>query len=483
MLASWGYNYFHQVGEELPRYVLEPLTISLLEPRKCKAGGTFSVLVTDDGLVYQWGTLHNYIYRSITKIEIPVKILNVSAGNNHIACVTADGQVFTWGCGSLGRLGHGNAFDQKQPCRVEYFSVTTRANQVACGGAHTLFMCEDGKVYACGFNRYFQCGQVEPSASSILTPRGVPMIDGGDIASICCGKHHSMILMRDGAVYAWGNATRGRLGHYSFKQNPRKISLPKRIEVFAATNQDNSVYKLEAGVAHNVALTYSGRVLTWGDGLSGQLGHGNLICQRIPKIVEGLRGSVVSDVAAGDLTTFAFNDKDLWAWGIGNGGGGSSPSVAFDEEDLLKIPTKIQVPQTPIVSVCSGGAHSLCVLGSSVTPILEKESTVFSLCRHGHEEQLKSALDEVPDNLLLRDENGNTLLIVACQNNMFSIAKLLVCCGCDPNMQNNRGQTALHYSFTYNFLKIFNFLIQSGADDTILNAEGLTCYEGLSYLK
>ena len=42
------------------------------------------------------------------------------------------------------------------------------------------------------------------------------------------------------------------------------------------------------------------------------------------------------------------------------------------------------------------------------------------------------------------------------------------------------GNTALHYAFEYRHTELANYLISKGAKDNIANAEGLTCYEGLS---
>ena len=44
----------------------------------------------------------------------------------------------------------------------------------------------------------------------------------------------------------------------------------------------------------------------------------------------------------------------------------------------------------------------------------------------------------------------------------------------------NKGQTALHYCHRYSFTGLVALLEQFGAEDTIQNAAGLTCYEGLT---
>ena len=47
-------------------------------------------------------------------------------------------------------------------------------------------------------------------------------------------------------------------------------------------------------------------------------------------------------------------------------------------------------------------------------------------------------------------------------------------------MQNLNGNTILHYAYEYKFEELAEYLKEKGADDSLLNADGLTCYEGLS---
>jgi alpha-tubulin suppressor-like RCC1 family protein len=73
----------------------------------------------------------------------------VSLGGYHGACVTAGGDVLTWGRGHHGQLGHGAAGRELVPRRV---AGLPPAAQVACGGAHTMVVCRDGSLWAFGAN-------------------------------------------------------------------------------------------------------------------------------------------------------------------------------------------------------------------------------------------------------------------------------------------------------------------------------------------
>ena len=48
------------------------------------------------------------------------------------------------------------------------------------------------------------------------------------------------------------------------------------------------------------------------------------------------------------------------------------------------------------------------------------------------------------------------------------------------NKTNLAGNTPLHYCFAYGFETLGEYLMEKGADDSIMNADGLTCYEGLN---
>ncbi|EEY54808.1 uncharacterized protein PITG_08363 [Phytophthora infestans T30-4] len=112
----------------------------------------------------------------------------------------------------------------------------------------------------------------------------------------------------------------------------------------------------------------------------------------------------------------------------------------------------------------------------------EQLETLFSLCRHGKYDEVELLLNS-PDWSLgidAKDSTGNTLLSVACQNNNKRIAKLCLRRGADLNTQNLNGQSLLHYCHEYGFHDLMEYLMDKGARDDLLNADGLTCYEGFS---
>jgi hypothetical protein len=92
--------------------------------------------------------------------------------------------------------------------------------------------------------------------------------------------------------------------------------------------------------------------------------------------------------------------------------------------------------------------------------------------------EMEDALEEeVPIDTI--DQFGNTLLILAAQQGSKRMCKFLLRRGAKINMQNLVGNTVLHYCYAYSHYHLADYLKAKGADDSILNGEGLTCYEGL----
>ena len=105
-----------------------------------------------------------------------------------------------------------------------------------------------------------------------------------------------------------------------------------------------------------------------------------------------------------------------------------------------------------------------------------------SYVRHGKYREVEEKMNE-PDWTLpidYPDAVGNTLLMVSCQNGNKRIAKLCLRRGAELNKQNINGQGCLHYAFGYGFEDLGEYLIEKGADDSLKNADNLTCYEGLN---
>ena len=101
-------------------------------------------------------------------------------------------------------------------------------------------------------------------------------------------------------------------------------------------------------------------------------------------------------------------------------------------------------------------------------------------CRAGNITDLEFILDRNIIDVNTKDENGNSLLHLCCQQGNKRMVKFMLRRGADIKTQNAAGNSVLHHCHLYSHTDLAAYLLSKGADDSLINAEGCTCYEGLS---
>ena len=152
-----------------------------------------------------------------------------------------------------------------------------------------------------------------------------------DVHQIACGVRHIALVTRQGEVFTWEEEAGGRLGHGIQVD----VCRPKLVEFLALTNIDF----VACGEYHTCAVSTSGDLFTWGDGIHnvGLLGHGSDLSHWIPKRVSGpVEGLQVLSVACGTWhSALATANGKLFTFGdgaFGVLGHGDRESVSYPKE-------------------------------------------------------------------------------------------------------------------------------------------------------
>ena len=205
-------------------------------------------------------------------------IVTVATGNAHSVAITRLGLGFTWGCSENGQLGHGCTSNESHPRLITSIRHTNRIVGAACGDCHTLLLTDNGQVLSCGFNASSQLGLGDTSARN--TPCLIDTLVGTFVLQVTAGTFSSGALSAEGKCFTWGHGCKYGLGLGTSGMQTK----PKVVEVLTKY----TITQLALGYCHGLALDDKHHVYSWGSGNYGQHGQGHNDAQKIPKQIEYL---------------------------------------------------------------------------------------------------------------------------------------------------------------------------------------------------
>ncbi|KAI8802972.1 regulator of chromosome condensation 1/beta-lactamase-inhibitor protein II [Cladochytrium replicatum] len=157
-----------------------------------------------------------------------------------------------------------------------------------------------------------------------------------------------------GEVFGLGSGDCGQLG---LGPDVLEKEKPAKIDYFA--NKD--IVAVFAGGLHNIALSASGKLYSWG--CNDQLALGRSGEETLPAPVEGLEDEVIVDVACGDSISVALTSHgQVYAWGTfrkSTGNFGFRPDINEQRTPLLIEELK------NVVQISAGANHIGCTTSDS----------------------------------------------------------------------------------------------------------------------
>ncbi|KAG9128903.1 hypothetical protein Leryth_009629 [Lithospermum erythrorhizon] len=319
-IFSWGEESGGSLGHGVDCDVLHPKLIDSLSSMNIElvaCGEYHTCAVTLSGDLYTWGDGHfgvlghgNEVSHWVPKrVNGPLEGIHVSSiacGPWHTAAVTSAGQLFTFGDGTFGVLGHGNRESVLKPREVESLKGL-RTVRAACGVWHTAAVVEvmvgNSSSSNCSSCKLFTWGDGDKNRlghgdkESKLVPTCVAALVEPNFCQVACGHSLTVALTTSGHVYTMGSSVYGQLG------NPQADGkLPSQVE---GKLGKSFVEEIACGAYHIAVLTSRTEVYTWGKGANGRLGHGDTDDRNTPALVESLRDKQVKSIACGANFTAA----------------------------------------------------------------------------------------------------------------------------------------------------------------------------------
>ncbi|KAL3845972.1 hypothetical protein ACJIZ3_003375 [Penstemon smallii] len=321
-IFSWGDGSGGKLGHGLEADISNPKLIDTINGQivvSIGCGEYHTCAVTLTGDLYTWGDgIHNIgllghgnelSYWTPQKVRGQMEgihVTSISCGPWHSAAITSTGQLFTFGDGTFGALGHGDRSCTSVPREVETLKGQ-KAVRVSCGFWHTAAVveipsesptcnfCLTGKVFTWGNGDQGQLGHGDKLCR--LVPCCVSTPSDRNFCQVACGHSITIALTSCGHVYSMGGADCGEL-----RGPGNSHAMPVRIE---AKIKNCFIEEISCGSHHVVALTSKSEVFTWGKGKNGQLGHGDSADRNSPTLVDALNGKQVKRVICGNNFTAA----------------------------------------------------------------------------------------------------------------------------------------------------------------------------------
>ncbi|EOD04415.1 hypothetical protein EMIHUDRAFT_453905 [Emiliania huxleyi CCMP1516] len=243
-----------------------------------------------------------------------LRVRGVAAGAVHSLLVTEGGAVYSWGSSKFGALGHGVDCDGRKALagvRVVMVAASPSHGGWGLDYSHSLAVADDGAVFSWGAGKD-DSRLGHGSSNDVHTPRRIDALKKQRIASVAAGENHSV-----GAFSTWaGGWGSGAHPLEHRKQDDVKLLPPTLV---GGQLRGERVRSIAAAELHNLAVTEEGAVFSWGDATFGKLGHGNLVDWPAPRRVEALRGTQVGAVATGPRHSLAVAaDGRVFGWGFGD---------------------------------------------------------------------------------------------------------------------------------------------------------------------
>jgi alpha-tubulin suppressor-like RCC1 family protein len=176
-------------------------------------------------------------------------------------------------------------------------------------------------------------------------PRLVEALSRIVVRQVAAGLYHSMVRTRDGDVLTWGGGYHGQLGHGDMDDQ----NVPKQVESFT------NVTDIAAGFFHSLAVVEGGAVFAWGYNAEGQLGlgdHGDGTNRNVPTVVPGVNEVVA--VAAGPHHSFALS-RDGTVMACGRNDYGQLGLGDTDDRDTFTVVAGLR----GVVDIDAGLFHSI----------------------------------------------------------------------------------------------------------------------------
>ena len=310
---AWGVNGNGQLGNNTVISQRTPVSVLGAVKTFCKVsvGGFHSLAIDKNGRLWVWGNNSNGQLgnnTSANSVLTPVSVLgavktfcHIAGGNSQSVAIDKNGQAWGWGFNGSGQTGDGSATDRLTPVSVEGQKKTFC--KIASGNGVTLSIDNYGRLWAWGFNGNAQIGD----GSTIPKRTPTRVCNTRTFCEVRGANTHVLAIEKNGQVWAWGTNTSGQLANNYIASVLTPVSVAGAVKTFCQINAQST---------HSIALDKNGKIWTWGRNNAGQLGIGSATDYvTTPTSVYGNKTFCKINNKLGSYSAAIDYQGRVWSWG------------------------------------------------------------------------------------------------------------------------------------------------------------------------
>lgn len=259
---------------------------------KTCSGDSHNIGLDSDGVAY---SLPSPLDFDVFPKNTSHKVVDIVCGKEHCLLLTEHGQVYSWGGGSRGQLGHGTLNSEERPRLITALDGM-KVKKIAAGGWHSAVISQFDDLYMFGWNESGQLAQttnlakpaecftaVEKLLMACCTMQPEDSANPRGDAEDCEVYHKNEDSEEFSFKAAKEEAEKDALTCYNAATgcndlNPSDLVVVQSVPMLVQVGgQDEKILGVACGSRHTMVLTQGNQLWGFGWNKYGQLGLGHML--------------------------------------------------------------------------------------------------------------------------------------------------------------------------------------------------------------